>query len=458
MKKVEKITLFQHQKDAITQWMKNSKQGIFEMATGTGKTFTALGCVQEIQKECDCLVVVIACPQLHLIHQWNGDLVKFGTKYDNLIIVDSSNRNWKNKIVNVLIDVRLKYEKYLIVLTTHRSASSSAFIDLINNAAQDTPLLLIADEVHDIGSPKYKQGLSERYNFRLGLSATPIRWFDEIGTKFILDYFKGVVFEYSLKDAINSINPATGETYLTPFRYIPRFITLSQNELEDYIEKTKKIATLYLSAKDSYEKERQFEFLIFKRAEIIKNAMEKYNVLEKLLDEISPLQWTIIYCSPQQIDSVVKIINAKKKSINVHRFTMQEDPKSNPKYNGLSERDYILQKFASKDYHILVAMKCLDEGVDIPPAKNAILMASSGNPREYIQRIGRVIRRYWGKTEAVIYDIIVVPSFIPGSKELMRIERKIFEKELKRYEEIAKIAVNNSEALKLIYDLKIKYD
>jgi len=99
-------------------------------------------------------------------------------------------------------------------------------------------------------------------------------------------------------------------------------------------------------------------------------------------------------------------------------------------------------------------MKCLDEGVDVPPARRAILMASSGNPREYIQRIGRVIRRHPGKKEATIYDVIVSPSLRTGIKELKEIERKVFQKEIIRYEEIAKNALNNADALRMIYNIK----
>ena len=162
---------------------------------------------------------------------------------------------------------------------------------------------------------------------------------------------------------------------------------------------------------------------------------------------------TIIYCTPQQIDKVMEIIN--QKGLISHRFTMEEGTTPNEKYNGLSEREYILRKFAEGEYQVLVAMKCLDEGVDVPPAKIAILMASSGNSREYIQRIGRVIRRYPNKNEATIYDIIVAPSLnrkLPS--ELKNLEKKIFEKELKRYEEIAQIAINNAEAMEIIYKIK----
>jgi len=120
------------------------------------------------------------------------------------------------------------------------------------------------------------------------------------------------------------------------------------------------------------------------------------------------------------------------------------------KHEGLSERDFLLKAFGEGNYQALIAMKCLDEGVDVPPARTAILMASSGNPREHIQRIGRTIRRYPGKNEATIYDIIVLPPFGDVPPELKEIERRIIRKELQRYEEIARAAINNAEALATI--------
>jgi len=136
---------------------------------------------------------------------------------------------------------------------------------------------------------------------------------------------------------------------------------------------------------------------------------------------------------------------------------MSEGVTPNKHFNGLSEREYILKEFSGGEYQALVAMKCLDEGVDIPPVRTAILMSNSGNPREYIQRIGRILRRYPGKNESTIFDIIVIPSFDYLTPELRDIERRIFSKEVKRYEEISSIAINNAEALKLISDLEIRF-
>lgn len=451
--KRKKIVLYQYQKDAIDAWFKNDMRGIFDMATGTGKTFTALGCLDRVFKTIKKIVVVINCPKNHLVQQWKREINKFGIEYDDLIIADRTNPNWKDILSDTLIDISLGYKNKIIVLTTHATFSSNDFINIIQKNRNEFNNFLISDEVHRIGAKKRKEGLIKGYDPRLGLSATPKRWFDDIGTAKIYNYFNDVVFEFGLKKAITTINPITGETYLTPYRYLPKFISLSIEELEEYIEKTRVIAMKFKKTKDDIEKDEYLKNLLFKRADIIKNAKEKYSALEEIFKEIpSPIKLTLIYCIPQQIDNVMSIIN--KLGFLAHRFTMEEETKPNKKYNGLSERDFILQMFAEEKYQFLVAMKCLDLGVDIPPARTAILLASSGNPGEYIQRIGRVLRRYKNKKEAILYDIIVIPSFKSLPPQLVEIEWSIFEKEMKRYEEIAKIAINNAEALELIYIIK----
>jgi superfamily II DNA or RNA helicase len=220
--------------------------------------------------------------------------------------------------------------------------------------------------------------------------------------------------------------------------------------LEDYISQTKRIALTYSKTKNPDDEKLLLTQLLNKRANIVKNAEEKMSQLKEILDSFPQSQkWTIIYCTPQQIDSIMRILS--NYSFVIHRFTMEEKTNLNKNYGGISEREYILKEFASGSYQILVAMKILDEGVDVPPARTAILMASSGNPREYIQRIGRVIRKYPGKQESVIYDLIVVPSDSKMPPELKAIERKIFEKQLIRCEYISKLAINSSQALNEIY-------
>jgi len=448
------IQLFQHQNEAVEAWAKNEMKGILEMATGTGKTFAALGCLKKASGAYRRLLVVITCPYQHLIQQWKREIEKFGIDFDCLI-ADSSNLRWKRDLADKLVDISLGYESNFIVLTTHRTFSSKSFQKILKES-KNVCELLIADEVHGLGAEKGRQGLADEYELRLGLSATPKRWFDSVGTETIYRYFGDIVCEFGLREATTRINPDTGRTYLSPFRYLPRFIYLTADELGEYVEKTRYIVSRLTRTKSEVERDEILEHLLFRRADIIKNAVEKYRVLEEILDKIGPnIKWTIIYCSSQQIDKVMEILN--KRNMIVHRFTMEEGTSPEKRYKGLSERDFILKNFVEARYQALVAMKCLDEGVDVPSARIAILLASSGNPREYVQRIGRVIRRYPGKSEAVIYDLVVIPSSGDLPKELRDAERKVFDKELRRYEEIAGIAINNAEALKMVYDLREKW-
>jgi superfamily II DNA or RNA helicase len=287
----------------------------------------------------------------------------------------------------------------------------------------------------------------------LGLSATPKRWFDDSGTQCLYDYFGDVISEFGLDKAVSTINPATHETYLTPYKYLLKFVNLNNEELEDYIEKTKKMTILMQGSKGDFDKEKRiFELLLFERANIIKNADAKYETLRTILAGLETHKWTIIYCSPQQIDRVMDIVN--EFGFSTHRFTMNEGVQPEKRYGNISEREYLLKCFGDGDIDILVAMKCLDEGIDIPQARQAIFLSSSGNPREYVQRIGRVLRRFPEKDEALVFDIIVTPRIEKLSADIAKIELKIFNKELLRYEYIAKCAANNAESMSAIYDVR----
>lgn len=448
-----RIILLDYQNQAILNWLNNNKKGIFEMATGTGKTFTALGCLKNILKTEEKLITVITCPYDHLVKQWQDNIKDFDIVSD-IIIADSSNPNWKNKLADYVIDIKNDLKEKLIILTTHATFSSEDFINIIK--IPNEKLFLIADEVHGVGAPKRQVGLIENYDYRLGLSATPKRWFDLEGTSKLFEYFGGTVFEFSLKDAINTINPATGLTYLTPYEYKPYFIELTDEELLNYQEETKKIAKLYGQAKNNKEKEELVSLLAIKRQKIIKNASNKYPILNKILNTLDRIEDCLIYCLPEQIDKVQEIL--MKKDIRQHKFTLQEGTKPDEKYGSISEREFLLKKFAEGTYQALVAIKCLDEGIDVPPARIAIILASSGNPREYIQRAGRVLRRYPGKEKAIIYDIIVIPTLSSSiNSDFLELEKKIIEKEIRRYKEFAYNAINKLECLDSIGKIEEKY-
>ena len=444
--KKSKIKLRDYQNEAIKNWFNNDCCGLLEMATGTGKTFTALSCFKELADSKDKLVTVIACPQSHLIDQWVKDVKIF---HDGKIIIASGkNSNWKDDLKNLRKKFLYGAIDKAVVMTTHASLSSDYFIKTIKKF--DVERLLIVDEVHGIGSFKQRLGLNECYEYRLGLSATPKRWFDEEGTTIIEDFFKGTVYEFDISRALTEINPDTNETYLAPYYYYPIIVDLNDEEYDEYISYSYKIAQI-LSSKKIKNKDKELTKYNTLRQRIINNAENKYFEFDRLLKENPGIDKLIVFCSPQQIDYVQQILN-ENRVIPQHKFTEKESATIS-KITGMSERDEILQLFAEGSYKALVAIKCLDEGVDVPVAETAIIMSSTSNPREHVQRRGRILRRAPGKKYAVIYDILVFPE------EQTDAGSKIMKKEILRYKEFAENAINSYDCLKLLrkyYDMVVE--
>lgn len=339
----------------------------------------------------------------------------------------------------------------MIIYTTHETSSREEFTNVINKSHASLEFLFIGDEAHGLGAAMHRKALLERYNYRVGLSATPSRWFDESGTKILEKYFGDQTFEFSINDALTTINPATGKTFLVPYTYHLEFIDLSETELNNYSQISQKVKAFSMLSKESDEYAERLERLLFERANIIKDAENKYQKLKEILLSMNIIEDLIIFVSPEQIDKVLTIMY--KLRIPAQRFTKKTGTKPEKKYNGLTERQHVIQSFKNGYYKALVAIKCLDEGIDIPSAEKAILMASSTNPREYVQRIGRVIRQAPNKKEAYIWDLTIRPCAEKlGDSELKQFEKMICEKEKTRIYDISENAKNNVEALKKLYD------
>ena len=445
--------LWDFQKTAIHKWKENKWRGIISMATGTGKTKTAVGGIIELKKEMSNIFAVIACPQNTIIKQWKEEINSV-VLFDKGIIADGTNPNWKNELMDNIIDFNDGSNLSCVVYTTYNTLSSPNFIKIISNLISN--VVVICDEVHWSGAETFRKGLLDIYNFRLGLSATPQRYMDEEGTTNISEYFSNIVYEFPLEKALSEINLITKQTFLCPYRYFPVFVELNEKELEDYLIVNRKIKQQY-AIQEAQKKENEYlQRLYEQRQEIIVNASGKYQALEQILDAIGEIKYMLVYCTEKQIDKAQDILN--QKNIINHRFTGSEGTKAQEKYGDIAERDFIISNFESGKYKALVAMKCLDEGVNILMAQKAIIMASSGNPKQYIQRRGRLLRRSPGKENADIYDIIVVPYLSKqvadkADKELV----KIVSRELKRYEEFAKLSQNRLEALNRVYKIKEMY-
>lgn len=421
---LKKPTLRKYQKEAINNWFENDRKGIFEMATGTGKTFTALGCLSKLKKSKNNLLTVIVAPQKHLVTQWEEEVKKCG---NHTIFPVYSGTKWKNEINNNLLDLEIGILDSLVILTTHKTFSSANFIKHMKS--YNGNIFLIIDEVHGIGSGKQRLGLIDNYTYRLGLSATPERWYDDEGTELINSYFSGVVYVFDIKKALEN-------GCLTPYEYYPIFVDLNDSELEEYLDYTHKINRLYNFNKKNQGIENQLRMLLIKRQNIINEATGKYRALEKILDKNNKIKDLLVYChSEKQLINASKILN--ERNIFQSKFTGKEN---------ISERKDILNKFIKGKYKALIAMKCLDEGVDIPSAEIGILMASTSNPREHIQRRGRLLRNSPGKKLAIIYDLLVFPEI----KHSNSVEEKISDKEKKRYREFARTAKNSAECTRIL--------
>lgn len=429
----DEIVLRGYQEDAVSSWIGNGYRGLFEMATGTGKTFTALAALERyLERQDDSVITVIAVPVTHLATQWAEEMETFGFDSPQMIF-GSVNPDWKTDLSKMVSNVNIGIRDTGFVITTHKTLSHEYFRNKINEAGCKT--VIVGDEVHRLGSEDQRRGLLSAYDARIGLSATPERHYDEEGTEYLIDYFGGVVFKYTLEDAIPE--------YLTPYDYHPIIVEMTPEELEEYSELTKRVAAA--SASEDADEE-IVERLAMKRAQLVKSAENKYPALRDVIDEIGEPDHLLVYTNPQQIDQVQRILN--EQDIIQHKFTYQEDDE---------ERQRLLKLFDKGDYDALVAMRCLDEGVDVPSTRVGVLMSNSGNPMQFIQRRGRLLRNYPGKDKAVIYDMMVVPTLTPGS-DVRKSEENMLRKELDRFEEFAENARNEHQARNAIERLRTAYE
>lgn len=421
-----KIHLRDYQNEAISNWVSNGYKGIFNMATGTGKTFTALACFKELAENINELLTVIVCPQKHLISQWQSNLEIFDIGAET-IVASGDNNKWRYQLLGLIGDLEAGLKDKVVVFTTFNTFSDIDFINKIE--LYDGESLLIVDEVHGVGSGEFRNGLLDNYDYRLGLSATPEIEDDFERNELIYDYFNNIVYTYDLKKAIDN-------EFLTHYNYFPIFVDLNDDEMELYKEYSFKIANLIGKKKKSERDENNLQKFLIKRRDVINNAESKLDYLRTFLKENKGIKDLIIYCTGEQRPKIQEMLD--EFDISNKKFTGEEGTK---KINGKSERDKILELFASGYYRVLVAMKCLDEGVDVPSTQTALLLASTLNSRQHIQRRGRILRKSPGKEIANIYDLIIFPCIRGGSDSIKR----IFENEQRRYDEYADLADNFSE-------------
>lgn len=423
------ITLRLYQEKAIDAWFAHHCRGLFEMATGTGKTITALAASARLYEQKNRLAVIIAVPYQHLVDQWHEEAAIFGYKP---ILAYQSKNNWLDQLNHDIVDFNGGYRFCISVITTHDTFISTDFQASIARLQGD--VLLIADEAHHLGAEQSRQNYPHHIPYRLALSATPDRWFDDEGSAALRAYFGETVFSFTLEQAIG--------VSLTPYYYYPHLVSLSDDEMAQYEGLSLKIARLI--HQEDGEKQAVLKMLLIKRANLLNTAVNKLTRLSKLIDQEQYLEHALFYCAPGQIDEVMQLVGWEK-GILINQFTAEEKPK---------ERQQLLADFANGNLQALAAMKCLDEGVDVPSTRIAYFLASSSNPREFIQRRGRILRKSPGKEHSIIHDLIAVPP-VTFDKEssAFSTERSIVRRELQRFKEFANPALNKHQALDVIWDL-----
>lgn len=450
----------QYQIQAYENWIANDYKGLFAMATGTGKTITSLNCLLE-ESRGKIYNAIILVPTITLVNQWEEEAKSFNFQE---IIKVSSKENWESRLATTLSTSK-RIPKSFIVITTYASFVKDKFFKQLSSFPKDT--LLIADEAHNIGSKSVLEKLPLiPFQKRIGLSATPKRIYDVEGSISMERFFNDsepYSYSFGMERAIN-------EGILCKYYYHPHIVELTNKELLKYIEISKKLAKFFNKGSESLEKNDIVEKLLLKRKRIIHKAENKLlqtiSILQERFRKEGNLNYTFIYVpegyTEEELEEEelegesIKIINQYTreigkidKSIFVNQFT-----------SGMPDRDSILNQFKESKIHVIASMKCLDEGVDIPRAEHAIFCSSTGNPRQFIQRRGRILRRHPDKTLATIHDLVVIPpaKSFNKSSETFNLEKSLVAKELERVMYFASLSINPHETENNIKEVCENYD
>ena len=452
----ESIELHDYQIKAIDTWMNKGCRGIFDMATGTGKTYTALGALARLSEKLgNHLAVVIVCPYQHLVEQWVEDICAFGVKP----LICYSRYNWKKTLARMISDYSLGITDNFCVITTNATFVTPAMQNEL--AKMNGDFCLVVDEAHNFGSKKQIACMSEKFNFRLALSATIVRHHDEYGTQRLFDYFGDKCIEYTLKEAITA-----GK--LTPYYYYPVLVSFNEEELHEYVEITDKVAKILKKVPHGDDLPQSAERLLIKRARIIAGAQEKVVKLKEVITPYQNANHLLVYCGATRVESLylneTAIDSDDQRQIDeatsllgnvlgmrVTQFTAAEDSK---------QRELIKEQFSKGEIQALVAIKCLDEGMNIPGIETAFILASSTNPKEYIQRRGRVLRRAPGKQYAKIYDFITLPRPLDeySFQSSIQAELSLVKREVERMRDFQELSENPSDVTEIIRAITEKYN
>lgn len=444
-----KFSLRQYQLDALKMWSDNDGQGLLCMATGTGKTLTAIEAVNKFKEKVPGGAVVIAVPYQNLAIQWSDALKAQGHK---VISVFESFDNWSDEVKNLFSAAQYAHTEIPCLVVVNRTFTSDKFqeiLALLSTSVEKNHLILV-DECHHFNSPEQLRKLPKFFNFRLGLSATP---YDQFSKPYLDEYFSRIVYDFPLSRAIQ-------EGFLTPYKYDFFVVYLDEDETVAYEEITHQIIKI-AGREDGFSPEimSRIQPYLLKRARIVGACTAKASRLSAHLRDIDKQFHTLFYCgdgstsfddgeSVRQVELVTQILH--NNGWTSSRITADES---------LKERELLLQKLRDKSINAVVSIKVLDEGIDIPICKTAYLLASQSSDRQGIQRRGRVLRKADGKEFAELYDFLVL-----GGQSNSLSMKNLALKELRRAKSFASDALNKEESLNKIenelekYGLELNYE
>ena len=454
----------EYQIDAYRNWVNNNNKGIFAMATGTGKTITSLNCILEeyLRSPGQLFQAVILVPTITLVEQWEKEAKSFN--FSNIIKI-SSKSDWERALSGLLTYIRFGGSQSFILICTYASFYRQKFQSFLKKLPNDT--ILIADEGHNIASPKVLEVLPQVHlPKRIGLSATPKRIYDPVGTEAMEAFFSDkepYTYSFSMERAIE-------EGVLCQYKYFPHLVSLTPTELEEYVRISKKLMTLFDFKEGKFKQSDLAEKLLLARKRVIHKAANKLQATREILRqhflEKGDLRFTFVYVpegfvatEEEQLyedEEELRLINQYSLAIgSIHSNIIISQFTSATK-----DKDEILRQFQRGDLHVLASMKCLDEGVDLPRAELAVFCSSTGNPRQFIQRRGRVLRKHPDKHLAVIHDLVVVPDFegTEMDEDTFNMERKLVQKELERVAHFAFMSINRRYTLETFESICTYYN
>lgn len=443
------VRLRDYQIEAIDSWLEKDRKSILAMATGTGKTITAIAAMLQLaednRRDSKSSIFVIVCPYIHLVDQWDRSLRRFG---QSPIRGYLARRKWLPDFELMVQRINLLPGRFGFVVTTNSTFASVDFQQCMRRSGN--ALVLVGDEVHNLGAKWLRDLLPENASSRLGLSATPERWLDKQGTESLRTYFGPESYSLGIKESIK-------RKILVPYDYHPRACRLTQLETDEFGEVTQQLIRLLRGRDfDQLNKSETIEAAKFirVRASITGNASSKIPAMRKAISDFKFDKRLLVFCAEgfsqnypggKQTDFVVD--DLRNIGISSKKYESDTPPR---------ERMEILKDFTAGKTDAIVSMRCLDEGVDIPAARDAIFLASGSNPRQFVQRRGRVLRKSENKEFATIVDLFVLTA--PGlGREIMDFELNLVKRELDRVAEFVDASRNRVSGLTALREIKKEY-